>query len=402
MRVVQINMVDFGSTGKIMLQIAKVARDQGMEMRTFSTRQQSKRYSPMPTPPEGHQYYGSYVGNNLHYIFARITGKYGCYSHISTWKLIRQLKEFKPDLIHLHNLHSAFLNLPMLFRYVRENDISVIWTLHDCWAFTGNCPHFSMAGCTKWKNGCHTCPQTKVYPCSVIDNSRVMWKKKQQWYGGIDRLTVTTPSQWLANLVKQSFIKKADVRVINNGIDLSVFQPTASDFRKKYGCEGKFILLGVSFNWGKQKGLDVFMELAKRLDDSYQLVLVGTSNEIDKILPENIISIHRTSSQQELAEIYTAANLFVNPTREDTYPTVNMEALACGTPVLTFSTGGSPEIPDETCGSVVDCDDLQGLISEICRIKETAPFPERVCLERSRAFDMYDRFNEYLELYKNA
>ena len=394
-------MVDFGSTGKIMLQIAETARQQGMQMQTFSTRQQSLHYRKLPAAPQGHTYYGSFLGNNLHYILSRITGKYGCYSRFSTRKLIRQLKAFGPDLIHLHNLHSAFLNLPMLFRYIKKNHIPVVWTLHDCWPFTGKCTYFDIAACSRWKTGCHTCPQLHSYPQSMLDSSRTMWHSKQKWYTDLENLILVTPSQWLADLAKQSFLQNAQIRVINNGIDLSVFKPTQSDFREKYNCRDKFILLGVAFGWGKRKGLDVFLELAKCLDDSFQIVLVGTDARIDETLPENILSIHRTRNQQELAQIYSAADLFVNPTREENYPTVNMEALACGTPVLTFRTGGSPEILDETCGSTVDCDDLQELIHQIQRIKTTAPYPSSACLERSKNFAMHQRFYEYLELYKN-
>lgn len=188
--------------------------------------------------------------------------------------------------------------------------------------------------------------------------------------------------------------------MINNGIDLSVFKPIENDFRKKNGLIGKKIVLGVAFGWGVRKGLDVFIELAKRLSDDYQIVLVGTDNYVDKQLPANIISIHRTQNQKELAEIYTAADVFVNPTREENYPTVNMEAIACGTPVVTFRTGGSPEIPDETCGSVVDCDDIDAMESEIQRICEEKPYSVAACLKRAKSFDLNDRFEEYVELYR--
>ena len=189
--------------------------------------------------------------------------------------------------------------------------------------------------------------------------------------------------------------------MINNGIDLSIFKPVESDFRKKYTCEDKFVLLGVSFGWSKKKGLDVFVELAKRLDpELYQIVLVGTDELVERQLPNNVISIHRTNNQQELAEIYSAADLLVNPTREENYPTVNMEAIACGTPVLTFRTGGSPEIPDETCGSVVDKDDIDAMEREIIRIRRDRPYSKEACLKRSESFDMYDKFKEYVQLYK--
>ena len=215
-------------------------------------------------------------------------------------------------------------------------------------------------------------------------------------------MTIVTPSQWLADLVKKSFLKDYPVKVINNGIDLSVFKPTESDFRQKHGIGDKYMLLGVADSWGARKGLDVFIELSNRLDAAkYQIVLVGTNEVVDKQLPDNIISVHRTQDQKELAGIYSAANLFVNPTREENYPTVNMESIACGTPVLTFRTGGSPEIPDETCGAVVDCDDIDALESEIIRITKEKPFSQEACLKRAEAFDKDKLFREYVDLYEN-
>ena len=212
-------------------------------------------------------------------------------------------------------------------------------------------------------------------------------------------MTLVTPSEWLAGLVKQSFLKDYSVQVINNGIDLSVFKPTESNFREKYNCEGKKVLLGVAFDWGERKGLDVFIHLAKWLDDSYQIVLVGTDDNTDEMLPDNMISIHKTQNQRELAEIYTAADLFVNPTREDNFPTVNIEALACGTPVLTFRTGGSPEMLDETCGAVVECDDVAAMEREIIRLTNEQSLCEKNCLTRAKSFDGSKCFEKYIELY---
>ena len=215
-------------------------------------------------------------------------------------------------------------------------------------------------------------------------------------------MTIVTPSKWLADLVGQSFLKDYPVTVINNGIDLSVFTPTESGFREKYGIpEEKHILLGVAFGWGKRKGLDVFIELSRRLDpDRYRIVLVGTDDAVDQKLPKEIISIHRTQNQTELAEIYSAADLFLNPTREDNYPTVNMESLACGTPVLTFKTGGSPEMLDETCGAVIPCDDVEAFQNEILRICEQYPFPAESCLKKAQEFYQNQKFKEYIKLYE--
>ena len=399
MNIAQINMVDFGSTGKIMLQIADTARKNGMQAQTFSTRRQSIRYTKMPPAPEGHHYYGSYPENNLHYVFSRITGKYGFYSRCSTQKLIQELKKFKPDVLHLHNMHSAFLHLPMLLDYVKQNHIPLVWTLHDCWSFTGGCAHFDYEKCEKWKTGCHHCPLLHTYPSSKLDCTRSVWKKKKKMFEGLENLTIVTPSDWLASLVKESFLGSYPVRVINNGIDLSVFRPQASDFRKKYNLENKKIVLGVATPWNYKKGLDIFAALPQQLPEDYQIVLVGTSENTEALLPDGIIAIRRTNNQTELAQIYSAADLFVNPTREDTFPTVNMEALACGTPVLTFKTGGSPEIIDVTCGAIVNCDDVETMKSEIIRIIETRPYTETACLNKAKSFDMYQRFYEYVQLY---
>lgn len=402
MKIAQINMVDFGSTGKIMLQIAKTARDQGMQTRTFSTGQQSLRYRPMPPAPEGHTYYGSWLSNNLHYMCARITGKYGFYSRRSTSKLIRKLKEFGPDVIHLHNLHAGFLHLPMLMDYVRKNDVPLVWTLHDCWTFTGGCAHFDYQNCQKWKTGCHHCPLLHAYPSSKLDLTRSVWKKKKKMFEGIKNLTIVTPSNWLASLVKESYLGNYPVRVIQNGIDLNVFHPRPSGFRKKYDLENKKILLGVASPWSNKKGLDVFAALAKRLPQNYKIVLVGTSENTEAQLPDEVIAIRRTNDQIELAEIYSAADVFVNPTREDTFPTVNIEALACGTPVVTFAVGGSPEILDETCGTVVERDDVDHLKQQILRIGEMQPYTESACVNRAKSFDMYRRYQDYVQLYKSC
>lgn len=403
MKIAEINIAMYGSTGKIMLQIAQIARNNGYEAKTFSPVIFSKVKKTKKVLPKEHTEFGLFFENGVHRCLGTLLGYNGCFSHIGTWLLIKQLKEFQPDIIHLHNLHGFCINLPMLFRYIKRNSIRVVWTLHDCWPFTGHCPYFTMAECDRWKTGCHHCPQPRVYPKMYLDTSGIMYKMKKKWFCGISDMTVVTPSQWLADLVKQSFLKDYPVKVINNGIDLSVFHPTPSNFRKRYGiAQDTHILLGVSFGWGNRKGLDVFIELARRLDSSYQIVLVGTDDRVDAQLPTNIISIHRTQNQKELAEIYTAADIFVNPTREENYPTVNMEAIACGTPVLTFRTGGSPEIPDETCGSVVDCDNVDAMEKEIQRICVERPYSRLVCCKRAISFDMNEKFLKYLSLYENA
>ena len=402
MRIAEINVIHNGSTGKIMLQVARVARAKGNPTKTYSSSHfVAKNNKGLLNIPE-HLFWGSKGEARFHYYVGALLGRNGMYSRRGTKQLIKDLESFKPDIIHLHNLHAFCINLPMLFDYIKKNNIKVIWTLHDCWAFTGHCPHFVIAKCDKWKTGCHHCPQPRVYPKMYLDMSKKMYELKKKWFCDIENMTIVTPSQWLADLVNQSFLKEYPVKVINNGIDLDVFKPTESDFRAKYGLENKKIVLGVSFGWGYRKGLDVFVELAKRLGDDYKIVLVGTDDATAATLPENIISINRTDNQTELAKIYTAADVFVMPTREEVLGLVNIEALACGTPVVTFETGGCPETIDESCGSVVDVNDVDSMEREIIRICEDKPYTKEACLERAKSFDMNDRFEEYVKLYEEV
>lgn len=394
MKALALNAVPYGSTCGIMLGVKRAAEAQGIRVDTAS----GYSYHPVKELPEDHIAIGGAVGKLLHTWCARITGYNGCFSHIATWRLLRKIKKEQYDIIHLHNIHGWYLNLPMLTRYIKKKKIRVIWTLHDCWSFTGQCPHYDMIGCEKWKTHCYDCPQCREYPAVNIDRSDRMYDLKKQWFTGMDAVLVT-PSQWLASQVKQSFLKDYPVKVIHNGIDLNIFKPTMSDFRKQYNCEGKKIVLGVAMGWNTKKGLDVFIELSKRLPEDYQVVLVGSNDQIDKLLPDNVISIHRTQNQNELVEIYSAADVFVNPTREETLGLVNIEALACGTPVVTFNSGGSPECIDKSCGIVVSRDDIEGMEHSICYICDYAPFSIDACLKQAARFSKQDRFKEYVDLF---
>lgn len=400
MRIAEINMTHNGSTGKIMLGIAEVARQRGHDVWTFSPRYYQKGDNQIWPEIKGHTYFGTVKENKIHHHLSKITGYHGCFSKQGTKELINYLEKVKPDIIHLHNLHNWTINIPMLFSYVKKKNVQVVWTLHDCWAITGQCPYFTMEKCDKWKRGCGKCSQINVYPDALVDRTRFMWKKKKQWFNGIKNITLVTPSEWLANLVKQSYLGKYPIKVINNGIDLFVFRKCEEIFKEKYHLQDKKIVLGVAFDWGIRKGLDVFQKLAKTLDNSYQIVLVGTNENIDKVLPTNIISIHRTVNQQQLAEIYTAADVFVNPTREDNFPTVNIESLACETPVITFQTGGSSEMLDDTCGSVIECNDVDSLQKEIKKVCTQNLYSGPACRKRAKKFDMNKKFEEYVELYE--
>ena len=397
MIIAEINTLSYGSTGKIMFEIAETARQHGHTVYTYSAktfrRGNKNNYPPIPY----HTYYGSVTGNFFHKLIGKFTGFNGCFSSWSTRKLIKQL-----DILHLHNLHEFCVNLPMLFGWIKENNINVVWTLHDCWSFTGHCPHFTMVECDKWKLGCGCCPQKNIYPRTYIDSTKIMWNKKKAWFNGINNMIIVTPSEWLARKVKESFLSNYKVIVINNGIDINIFKPSQSRFRASYDIDKDvYIILGVSLGWGNSKGLDTFIYLANKLDEKYRIVLIGTDAADDKLLPKSIISIHRTSNQQELAEIYSSADLLVNPTREDTYPTVNMEAIACGIPVLTFDVGGSPEIVDDKTGSVVPCGDLDMLIHEIERICTQKPYSTEECVNKAQSFDARSKFSEYMDLYES-
>lgn len=393
MRIAQVNVTcTAGSTGKICKAIGERLAEQGDENYIFHVQAQVDTENYVSCGTSG------YIRTQA--VRSRLLGNYGFNGRAATKRLITHLERIRPDVVHLHNLHSHNAHLELLFDYLKKKRIKVVWTFHDCWAFTGYCPHFTMAKCDKWRTGCEQCPQYRCFSL-FLDRSRELYQRKKELFAGLD-MTVVTPSQWLADLVKQSFLQDYPVKVINNGIDLSVFRFRESNFRETYGIPSdKRILLGVAFDWGVRKGLDVFLRLAEALDPAaYQIVLVGTNDTVDKQLPPNIISIHRTQNQQELAEIYSAADLLLNPTREDTYPTVNMESLACGTPVLTFRTGGSPEMLDEACGATVPCDDADAFHAEILRICERKPFSTEDCLKKAQEFDQNQKFKEYVELYE--
>ena len=390
MKIVQINTTcGAGSTGKIAVAISQLLTQNNVDNYVLYSHGQSEY-------PLGIKY-AKDAECKLQALRSRITGEYGFGAQEITKKLIAELEKLQPEIVHLHNIHTHDCNLEMLFSYFKEKQTKLFWTFHDCWAFTGYCPYYDLVECNKWQTECGDCPQKKLYTW-FKDKSAELFARKKALFTGLD-LTIVTPSKWLADEVKKSFLKDYPVRVINNGIALDVFRPTQSDFREKQGLEGKKVLLGVAFEWEKRKGLDVFLSLAERLPDEYRIVLVGTNDSIDKQLPKNILSIHKTQNQTQLAEIYTAADVFVNATREENFPTVNIEALACGTPVLTFATGGSGEIPDENSGKVVAKNDVAALYEEIVRICTEKPYSVGACTRRAQDFEQNARFEEYLGLY---
>lgn len=399
MRILQIN--SFFTTGGppgIVNGIYDTLKERGYECKIAAAR------APMYVPEDSIKI-GSDFGVRINALKARLCDDEGLSAKRATKKLVEKIREYNPDIIHLHNLHGYYINIEILFDYLKnEFRGKVIWTLHDCWAFTGHCAHFTYAKCYQWKDACQSCSkeQKKSYPkCILKGRAKRNFEKKKAAFSNVPDMTIVTPSEWLAGLVKQSFLKDYPVKVINNGIDLNVFKPTLSNFREKYNLSDKYIILGVAFGWGGRKGLDVFVELSKLLDERYRIVIVGTNKELDRTLPENIISIHKTVNRTELAEIYTAADLFVNPTREEVLGMVNLEALGCRTPVVTFDSGGSPECIDDSCGYSVPCDDINALKEKITEICENQTFSERSCGIRAAGFDKKDKYGEYMSVYGN-
>lgn len=397
MKVLQINTVyGEGSTGKIAKEIHDLCVSEKIECLS-AYRCAKKGQAKLEDSIE----ISSAFDSRLHGLLSRFTMFKGCFSFFKTLSFLRKVKRYSPDLIHLHNLHGSYINLPLLFNYIKKNNIPVVWTLHDCWAFTAICSHFEFANCCKWKNGCNACPQKKRFSSCPFDFTKKVWQLKRKWFTGVERLVIVTPSNWLMSVVKRSFLQNYQAKTIYNGINLSVFCATSSDFRNKFGLEDKKIVLGVAFGWGYGKGLDVFVDLAKRLDENYRIVLVGVDGETKKNLPKNIISISRTNDQKELAEIYTSADVFVNPTREEVLGLVNIESLACGTPVVTFSAGGSAECIDGYCGSSVALNDVDALEKEIIRICDERPYSKENCVRRAFEFDYNKKISEYITLYKD-
>ncbi|WP_372590338.1 glycosyltransferase [Fervidobacterium pennivorans subsp. carthaginiensis] len=338
MRVLQINSVcGVGSTGRIVADIHKSLKEKGYESYIAYGRGETRNCDSAIRIGSDLDVYG-------HVALTRIFDKHGFGSKRATLKFLKIVEKLDPDLIHLHNIHGYYINIEDLFNFLKAFDKPVVWTLHDCWAFTGHCSHFLYAKCDRWKTGCYSCPEKSSYPKSfLLDSSEWNHRKKRELFTGVKKLTLVTPSKWLASLVKESFLSEYEVKVIPNGIDTRVFKPTHSDFRQRFGLEDKFVILGVANVWSVRKGLNFFIELSNHLTEDEVIVLVGLTQKQVKKLPKNIIGITRTKSTSELAGIYTTADVFFNPTLEDNYPTVNLEAQACGTYVITFDPGGAAE-----------------------------------------------------------
>ena len=396
MKVMQINSVyKFGSTGHIVSNLKDVITNNGDKCGVIYGR------DGISHNEENVWRIGSTLDFRTHVLYARLTDNSGFASSKSTYKIIQRVKKFDPDLIHLHNIHGYYLNIELLFNFLKGYKKPVIWTLHDCWVFTGHCAHYDAINCQKWQKECTHCPQLKVYPRSFLkDNSFKNFYRKKYIFSGVENLYIVTPSQWLKKEVSKSFLNDYPCYVIENGIDLNNFNCSNIGNLGLKSNRSKIKILGVASVWGERKGYNDFIMLAQTLDlDNYEIIMVGVNARQKSILDKyGIVGIERTNNIKELVALYQEADLFFNPTYEDTFPTTNLEALACGTPVLTYRTGGSPESLNEQCGIVVDKGDINSVIYHL-RKWPSYNFSSELCANQAGKFDKYKKFMQYYDLY---
>ncbi len=341
-----------------------------------------------------------YIGNKTQVVYemakTAVFGHHGLGSELWTNRIIEHINEINPDIIHLHNIHGYYVNVASLFKYLKTLDVPIVWTLHDCWAYTGHCAYYTYVACDKWKTGCHHCPALKTYPYSILsDRSKKNYLEKREFFTGLNSCTLVTPSKWLSKEVKTSYLKDYPVEVIPNGIDLEVFKP------QEHRSSTRFTILAVANIWEERKGLKYCLELAEYLSEDEQLVIIGLNDVQVKGLPKHVIGIKRTESVQELVDWYNRADVYINPTLEDNFPTTNLEALACGTPIITFDTGGSIESVTESTGFVVESNSL-ALYEAVLKIKEKGK-AEFTLACRKVALEHFGRDKmkrAYIDLYK--
>lgn len=393
MKILLINEVcGVTSTGTICADLAEYLIKKGHEARVL--------YGRMDSPDRCREYGVRITGNVSVFLSAlssRLFDNCGLCNGSATERAIEIIREFSPDVIHLHNLHGYYINYRMLFETIKSMGIPVIYTLHDCWALTGHCAYFDNLGCEKWKIGCEACPQKGGYPKSIfLDRSKRNYSEKKKVYDNLPNMKIVVPSEWLREIVKSSIFGR-DAYVIPNGIDTGIFRTRSGNYFEKLGLAEKKVILGVASLWEPRKGIDFFKELSERVSEEYRIVLVGVRAEQKNDLPESIIAISRTSNKEELASIYSSAYVYLNPTLEDNYPTTNLEAICCGTPVITFKTGGSPE--SATYYGMVCERNIESILDAISKVDEIS----RNRLEEARLFFDSARMHEQYEcVYKSC
>lgn len=342
------SVAGYGSTGRLAAQTCRELMKEGHEC-VLAFGRMCDDCDDVPTVR-----IGSKRDYQLHALQSRLLDCSGFGSRAATRRFLAWVRQYDPDVIWLHNLHGYYIHLGELFSYLRTCGKEIRWTLHDCWSFTGHCAYFDFARCDRWKTGCYDCPQKKSYPSSILlDNSRENYRRKKQLFTGIPNLSLTVPSHWLKDRVARSFLKDYPVTVVYNEVDREVFHPTPGNLRQQYGLEEKKVLLGVASVWDARKGLEDFLALAKLLDDSYRCVLIGLSPQQIQSLPHNILGLGRTKSVEELVQWYTTADVFVNPSKEETFGMTTLEAQYCGTQAVVYADTACEEIVRQFGGIAV-------------------------------------------------
>ena len=395
MKVLQINSVcGKGSTGRIAVQISDYLNQHHVENYIAYGFGKSDRPNTLC--------FGNSLDAHLHSFMSRKLGWQGKMSHIPTWRLIRYMECINPDIVHLHNIHGHYLNYKMLFQYLKKKNCQVVWTFHDCWPVTGKCAHFTEVKCEKWKTGCFECPQLDRYPDSERDRSRKSYLEKKGAFTSIPNLHIVTVSNWLKSVAEASFLCKADIRCIYNGVDTERFSFYKSSIREQYQLQGKFIILSVASVWNKGKGLDQFITLSKRLQEDEIIVLIGVTPDQQKCLPENVIGIPAVSDQTVLAQWYSAADVYINFSIEETFGLVVAEAMACGTPAIVMNSTACPEVVDSDTGFVVEPLEINAAQDAIEMIKTRGKeIYSPKCKERiQQLFSLELMQRRYYELYK--
>lgn len=394
MKILMINSVcGIKSTGRICTDLAGALMQKGHEVRIAYGREEvPEAVRPLAVP------IGSKAEVYAHGGVSMLFDGAGLGSVRATKRFLAWVREYDPDIIHLHNLHGYYINLPLLFDYLKTARKKVIWTLHDCWPFTGHSPSCDQAGCEKWRSGCGGCPLKGDYPRSFTDFSRRNFRWKREAFLGIEDMTLVSPSKWLAGLAAQSFLGAYPVKVIPNGIDESRFRPLGDSFKREAGIEK--MILAVSGNWyDRRKGLPDILRLSQMLPGNCKIVLAGLTPAQMEGLPKNVLGLPKTNSVSELAKLYSAADVLLNPTYSDNFPTVNLEALCCGTPVLTYRTGGSPEPIEDGCGAVVDQGDLDGILRELPNCMAAKEHVTEIASDFQCRFSRRRAEENYLSLY---
>lgn len=387
--------LNWGSTGKIVEGIGTLAQTGGWEVFVAH----GARYKNLSTTTSIQV--SSKVGEWIHYVNSSLFDAQGLGSRCETKQFLKQVEEIKPDIVHIHNIHGCYINYPLLFTYLKEHNIPVVWTLHDCWAMTGHCVHFMRSNCMKWQAMCHHCPQKKTFPSSYLfDRSERNYKLKRDLFTSMPVMHITTVSSWLKGVAEVSYLKKYPVSVVPNGIKTDVFNYEPSDILERFGLQGKKLLLAVAIGLDERKGLYDYIKLANKLPDQYQLMLVGLTEEESKTLPENIIAEKRTNSTRELAAYYSAADALLSLSYEETFGLTIIEAMACGTPAIVYDNTAQPELVTLETGMIVPTGDIEALvkaIEEVCsKPKESYSI---ACRNHSLEYDEKLSYQKYLDIY---